>query len=188
MRPLLVIAGTVLAALVSGCASPVGRANESDSVKAMNEHTKLSELVGQWSGSNRLWVMPGDPVRESKASATVVSSGSALALITYTWEYEGKAQAGTLAVRTNSEAGDVEVVLMDSWHTANKFMLFHGDEDNQGLVAVRGSYPAPPGPNWGWRIVVEASSADAFCVRMYNITPAGEEAIAVETQYERAAT
>ncbi len=152
----------------------------------MNERAKLTELVGRWSGVNRLWVMPGDPVRESETSASVaVAARGALASITYTWAYEGKPQEGVLMVRTESDPDDVGVVWVDSWHTGNKFMLFRNEGGKEGLVEVRGTYAAPPGPDWGWRIVLGADSADEFRIVMYNITPDGQETLAVEARYTR---
>lgn len=152
----------------------------------MNEGAGVPELVGRWSGVNRLWVMPEDPVRESdtKASVTLAARG-ALAMITYTWAYEGKPQEGVLMVRSESDPEGSDVVWVDSWHTAGKFMQFRCDEGKEGLVAVRGSYSAPPGPDWGWRIVLSADSKDEFRVLMYNVTPDGKEALAVDARYSR---
>jgi hypothetical protein len=52
-------------------------------------------------------------------------------------------------------------------------------------VDVRGSYAAPPGPDWGWRTIIDRNNRDLFRLVMYNITPEGEEQIAVETLYGR---
>ena len=38
--------------------------------------------------------------------------------------------------------------------------------------------PTPPRPDWGWRIEIHPAVADGFQLRMYNITPDGEEALA----------
>jgi hypothetical protein len=42
---------------------------------------------------------------------------------------------------------------------------------------------APPGPDWGWRIVL--SPGDTFRMTMYNIWPEAKEELAVEATYER---
>ena len=179
-KHLLLFAAMVPMALGYGC---VSAGNDVDQTM---QSTKLTGLVGQWQGDNKLWFMPGDPVRESKATAAVVcSEGGNVVVINYTWSYEGKPQEGTLVVRANSAAEDVEVVLVDTWHTAGKFMMFQKDDAHDGLVAVRGSYAAPPGPDWGWRIVVASDSVDEFHMLMFNITPDGEEAPAVEARFRR---
>lgn len=153
----------------------------------MHKGASLTELAGRWSGSNRLWFMPGDPVSKSQAKASVVSSGlGALTVIAYTWAYEGKPQEGTLMMRAESDQDDVQVVWFDTWHTNNKFMMFRCEDDQEGLVVVRCTYAVPPGPDRGWRIVLGADSADEFRILMHNITPDGEEMLAVDTRYRRA--
>ena len=182
-RSFVKASATVLLALGAGCAGLGGPEDEQRNMQAI----ELADLVGQWSGQNLLWVIPGEPVRESDATAHVeMLSGSALAMIQYTWSYEGEPQQGTLLVRTNSEPDDASVVLVDSWHTGNKFMNFRDEDGKDGLVAVHGTYAAPPGQDWGWRIVVRASSADAFQILMFNIAPDGQEAPAVDATFRRA--
>lgn len=152
----------------------------------MSETSKWAELAGTWTGTNKLWLMPTDPVRESQANATVTfAAGCATATIHYTWAYEDQPKEGVLVIRTQSGGDDDEVVMIDSFHTAGKFMTFKNDKDHEGLCAVRGSYSAPPGPDWGWRIVVDSDSPDAFKITMFNITPDGQEAPAVEASYTR---
>jgi len=43
----------------------------------------------------------------------------------------------------------------------------------------RGSYAAPPGPDWGWRTVIEIPDDDSFRMVMYNVSPEGKEELAV---------
>ena len=62
---------------------------------------------------------------------------------------------------------------------------FRHDPEHEGLVSVHGTYGAGEGPDWGWRITVEADGPDAFVMRMFNITPDGEEAPAVEATFTR---
>ena len=51
---------------------------------------------------------------------------------------------------------------------------------------MRGSYAAPPGPDWGWRIAIRPGDGSALAIVMHNVTPGGEEAVAVEATYKRA--
>jgi hypothetical protein len=53
------------------------------------------------------------------------------------------------------------------------------------MVVVRGSYPAPTGPDWGWRIELDLRLADQLQMRMVNITPDGQEMLAVQAVYAR---
>ena len=180
--PFFPLAG-ILAILSSGCAHHAGTTNGDD--RTMNDTVELSDLVGRWSGDNHLYVMPGDPVRESESEATVsLAADGAVALVTYTWAYEGTPQEGVLMLRTGTP-DDVAVVFVDSWHTRDQIMQFRVDPEHEGLIAVRGSYAAPPGPDWGWRITVEADGPDAFRIVMHNVTPKGQEALAVDARFTR---
>jgi len=42
-----------------------------------------------------------------------------------------------------------------------------------------------PGPDWRWRFEIQTGESDDFELRMYNITPEGDEALAVRAQYWR---
>ena len=57
----------------------------------------------------------------------------------------------------------------------------------EAAVSVKGHYAAPPGPDWGWRITVQLESAEQFRLIMHNITPDGEEMVAVEAVFSREA-
>jgi hypothetical protein len=75
---------------------------------------------------------------------------------------------------------------VDSWHQSSKVMAFQGTIESTGTIDLRGSYEAPPGPDWGWRIVINAPSDDNLKLVMYNLSPEGEEELAVEANYKRA--
>jgi hypothetical protein len=148
--------------------------------------TRLKELVGDWFGTNRVWLSPGEPVRESETSATIaLAAHSAFLTITYTWSDSGEPQDGILIVRLAQEPSSLDMVWIDSWHTGGKFMEFRGEEHGDGQVSAIGSYSAPEGPDWGWRITLTAGAGDGYEVRMYNIPPHGIEALAVEAKYIR---
>jgi|SRR5690606_18322645 len=157
----------------------------------MQIRTHLDQFVGEWTGSNDLHMEPGSPVRSSSTTATValVANGSAIAM-TYSWDFEGKPHEGILVVINKPDLGDPDMVWIDSFHTGGRFQVFKGVEPSEGVdaggaMAALGSYPAPTGPDWGWRIVVSADSPDVLHVTMYNITPDGEEQLAVDSRYRR---
>jgi hypothetical protein len=78
------------------------------------------------------------------------------------------------------------MVWVDSWHTGGKLMEFRREEGREGCLSALGSYPAPPGPDWGWRIVLGPESEEGLQILMYNIAPDGNEALAVDARYTRA--
>jgi hypothetical protein len=144
------------------------------------------ELIGEWTGVNRLWLAPTDPVHESKTTASVfLAAQGQFAMMRYTWAENGQPQDGCLTLGGDPGGQTVEGVWIDSWHMAHTFMLCTGRADSDGVISVVGSYGAPPGPDWGWRIVITPCIADRFQLRMFNVTPDGEEALAVEASYSR---
>ncbi len=154
----------------------------------MSARAKITDLIGEWAGSSRLWLFPGATVRESETTASVApAAGGAFLIINYRWEDEGTPQDGILLVRLSVEPGTCDMVWIDSWHTGGEFMVFRGEEDRDGSMSAVASYAAPPGPDWGWRIVLSAESETEMRITMYNITPDGNEALAVEAMYERMA-
>jgi hypothetical protein len=65
-------------------------------------------------------------------------------------------------------------------------MSFETEVGDDVQIIMRGSYPAPEGPDWGWRIEIEPKAPDAFELCLFNIAPDGQEALAVLADYERA--
>jgi len=72
---------------------------------------------------------------------------------------------------------------IDSWHMSDGVMPCDEGVDPDGSIVVRGSYAAPPDQDWGWRIEVKPIDTTTLTLTMYNVTPTGEEALAVEARY-----
>ena len=144
----------------------------------------ITDLVGEWQGSNRLWLRPGEPVRESDTTASVaLVAGDRFATVRYFWAEGGKPQDGLLVVPAEEQTADSFWV--DSWHMGDKFLLLRREETKEGLLTARGTYAAPPGPDWGWRITIRSESEDEMRIVMHNILPQGEELLAVEASYSK---
>jgi hypothetical protein len=153
----------------------------------MNIRGSLEQFVGGWSATYRLWLTPADPVRESASRAELaLAAGRGFATLRYVWEDRGKPHDGLLIIRNAPEPDLLDMVWVDSFHTAGKFMTFRGEPTGDGSLSALGSWAAPPGPDWGWRIVLSAETESEPVVRMYVITPDGETGLAVESRYSRA--
>ena len=147
----------------------------------------LEQLMGNWSGSNRLWLDPNDAVRESEAKATVgLAAKGRFALVQYTWADAGQPQEGLLLIGVDEPAGQAQGLWIDSWHMGDMWMICQGQIDAGGNLAITGSYAAPSGPDWNWRIEIHSNATDAFELRMFNITPEGDAMLAVQATYRRA--
>lgn len=152
-----------------------------------NVATPLAPLAGRWRGATRLhtpWTTPATHDSDTTAVVAPVGDGR-FATVAYTWTHEGKPCDGALLIG-REPAGDVaHASWVDSWHQSAKPLTCTGTVDAAGTLSVRGSYPAPEGPDWGWRIVLDAPDDASFRIVMYNVTPDGEESLAVESRYTR---
>jgi hypothetical protein len=152
----------------------------------MSIPSRLASAVGDWTGHNRLWFEPTQPAIESDTTAVIRGEAAGRMLrVSYSWSYEGKPCEGVLIIGDDAKAGRCDCAWADSFHNSHRLMPLTGPAAGEGAVSVKGSYAAPPGPDWGWRITLEHPSPDAFVMRMYNITPDGTEALAVEASYAR---
>lgn len=156
----------------------------------------LADVIGEWEGHYRLWFAPGDPAAESQTTALVetVGAGRFLALH-YTWTFDEKPHEGFILLGVNPMASELRAEWVDSFHNSDRIMECSGPvpsaaesptgEPLPGEVSFLGSYPAPPGPDWGWRTVLDQPAADEFRMVMYNVPPGEPEVLAVEAVYKR---
>jgi hypothetical protein len=152
----------------------------------MSVSTEFSKLAGRWKGTNKLWLEPSSPVRESDSILVISLAGQGkFGNIQYTWADDGKPQDGLLIIGCPDQSQKARATWLDSWHMQDNFMVLDGSMDAIGGFSVLGSYEAPPGPNWGWRISMEPQEPETLRLRMFNILPDGHELLAVETIYKR---
>jgi hypothetical protein len=152
---------------------------------AMNVPQNLLELLGDWTGSQGLWLDPEQPERRSEMQAQVALAGQGkFWLLRYRWNYEGQPQDGLLLVGFNQARRVVSGIWIDSWHMDDQMMLLQGEAAANGALHLSGSYSAPPGPDWGWWIEV-APQDSGFKLVMHNVTPEGQAFLAVEAALER---
>ena len=129
---------------------------------------KLSELEGRkWAGAAELWL---DPLGDSaiRSDCTLAIEGRVLR---YTWQYEGKDQAGS--VRWSDDGAE----FTDTWHQKEP-MPCRPVPGARGLFQVQGQYG--PDADWGWRIgLCLRPETNELVLQMTNITAWGEEVRAV---------
>jgi hypothetical protein len=153
----------------------------------MSIPAKLQQLSGDWKGSNRLHL--GDwgptPLHESAGSAAVRERiGGQFLEIAYTWEYDGKQNEGVIILGGDNKTDAVNAFWTDSWHLAHQTMLCDGREGADGSVSVKGFYKVEGHPDWGWRTEIIPGDT-SFDYKMYNVSPEGEETLAVEMDMKR---
>lgn len=147
----------------------------------------MANLVGRWRGVNRLhttWV-PDNPVRESVSAAIVeLTARGRFLKIEYDWIFEGATHEGLILIGDEKDSDLIKAFWIDSWHLSDKFMVSEGVL-NDGAISLKGFYTVPDHPDWGWRTIFENINENSFKITMQNVTPEGEESLAVEMEFER---
>lgn len=152
----------------------------------MSVHTLLNSVRGVWSGTYKVWLKPGNPTSSSDIRLTVQSiANSHYFLITYYWFWKNKKQEGVFLIGGQDSA--VYVTWGDSWHQQPKPMNCTGTYKSEtNSFDFTGSYDTGPDtPQWGWRTEFIKKNDKTLIMRAYNITPEGEEALAVEAIMEK---
>jgi hypothetical protein len=148
----------------------------------------FSKMVGEWSGTNRLYTpwIEENPVRDTDSKATVAFSAQGKFLkIEYDWAFDDAKQEGLILLGNESATQSVKAFWIDSWHMGDKFLVSEGGQNGNGTISIKGFYAVPDHPDWGWRTVIEAKNADSFTITMYNVSPEGDEELAVEANYQK---
>ncbi|MBN1878780.1 DUF1579 family protein [bacterium] len=140
----------------------------------------LSRSKGRWKGVKKLWLAPGKSCRECDITARVGESAlGRSAVIDYEWTLEGERQQGHLMLNPDYGKGAVQAAWIDSFHMATGIMILKGEFTEHDTIDLIGSYPAPPGPDWRWRMIISASDNKLTLIN-YNVSPGGDEHLAIE--------
>lgn len=148
----------------------------------------LEKLVGKWRGINRLhttWI-PDNPVRETVSRAIIeLTARGRFLKIEYDWAFEEAIQEGLILIGDEQDSDSIKAFWIDSWHLSDKFMVSEGVRGTNGTISLKGFYAVPDHPDWGWRTIIEPECDNSFKITMYNVTPEGEESLAVEMEFKR---
>jgi hypothetical protein len=146
----------------------------------------LTACAGAWRGKNTLHDSNAGRPDESTSelSVTPVLGGKFMRL-DYTWAHQGEPQEGSLLLGFDPKAGLVSGYWIDTWHMGRKVMACQGSTPEGGTISVQGSYAAPPGSDWGWRIEITPENGQTIRIAHFNVDPDGNEEPTVEASYSR---
>jgi hypothetical protein len=143
------------------------------------------KIVGAWEGDYSLWLRPGVDAEKSKFRADVrPAAGGAFVLLSYCWSRGDKEQEGIFLL---GGAGDKATMTWgDSFHMKPEPMQCEGRLEKDCRLIFDGSYSGGPDmPEWGWRTEFALQGAGGLLMEAYNITPDGQEALAVRAEMKR---
>ncbi len=152
---------------------------------ASGKHQWLNKMAGKWEGVTKTWFEPDKLADESPMTGTIKPIlGGKFIMHEYNGTMQGKPYEGISIYGYNMSDEKFESVNVDSFHTGTFIMMQQSDEGAEKFAA-RGNYYWKVSPEeiqtWGWRTELDLQDDDTLVLLIYNITPAGEEALAVET-------
>ena len=184
-----------IVAKIGGLLSPrchVGPGSDLGDMRAKDSrengpHALLQRMVGNWAGTSKLWLEPGKLEEETDiVGSMILVQGWAFLQHDYVGSCMEKIQSGVALFGYSCGEDRWTAAWTDSFHNGTRIMFSEGEHRGDiSRIDVFGTYPAPPGPDWGWRTTVELLSEDHIVITHYNITPEREEAKAVEIDYRR---
>ncbi|MBS1796406.1 MAG: DUF1579 family protein [Acidobacteria bacterium] len=156
----------------------------------MSIPAQLNEITGRWRGINRLYTtwIPENPVRETPSVAVVEPTARGRFLkIEYDWRFDDTIQEGLMLIGDEEETEIIRAFWIDSWHLSDKFLVSDGRMDGGGTILFKGFYSVPDHPDWGWNTIIVPENENSFKILMYNVSPEGEEMLAVEMEFTKPA-
>lgn len=160
-----------------------------DSLQPGGAHHFLARLAGEWAGLSRLWFESDKLADESPVAGSIrLVLGGRFALHEYENTIDQRRVEGIALLGYDLAEQRYVCSWADSFHNGTAIMHSAGVADGAASGCnVLGSYPdGQGGPRWGWRTTLELPEPERLLLRHYNITPQGEEALAVEFDYRRA--
>lgn len=150
---------------------------------------RLRALEGRYDGTKTLYDPNADgaPVTSTATLAVEPLAKGRFVGLRYVWSYPAgeEPQEGFLLVGENDDG--VFATWIDSWHNGHNAMRLAQDVGADGDAPVlRGTFPAPPGPDWGWTIALQPTE-NALRISMEVVTPDGAAAPAVDADFARSA-
>ena len=140
----------------------------------------IKESRGSWVGTMTLRLAWGpDQIETFQSNSKLVieiPEHDSFANLRYRWSHEQADRYGEMLI-----CGPT-VAWCDTFHQCASVMHLLGEGEG---FKVTGNYTWEGSPPWGWRIEITNPTPDSLLLEMTNISPEGEEELAVRAQYRR---
>ena len=146
-----------------------------------------SKFIGHWQGTSSLFLKQhSSSCFESKTELSVNPAVNRRFMeFNYHWQHEEKNQQGVILVGSELKPGELCATWTDTWHQNREIMSCHGLLETEKDLTIEGKYPVEEGPDWHWRIHLQLLSKNELTMTMHNISPEGQEELAVKACYTR---
>ncbi len=153
--------------------------------EADDEHQRLARICGGFRGTAKTFLEPGAaPIEAAWEGRVAAILGGRFVRFAYRSSVGEKPIAGEMVIAFESSEKLWRISWVDSFHTGTAILVSVGA--GGAAIDVRGTYFAAPGhPHWGWRTVVDDTQAERLGIRMYNVSPEGEEDLGVDIELTR---
>ncbi len=148
-------------------------------------HYQLAKLAGKWKGTTKVWFEPHVLADESAVEGEIVSVLNGMFVQhSYKGSLEGKPLEGIMIIGYSLQFARYNCAWIDSFHNGTNIMF--SEQFNSVGISFTGKYGSDiPSEQWGWKTEITMPSEDDLIITMFNLSPEGEEAKAVETIYRR---
>lgn len=155
-------------------------------------HARLARMAGRWSGSAKTYVDPSVPEPEvARWQGTIeMVLGGRFLRFTYASRAMGQPIAGELTLAYEKGDRIYRMSWIDSAHTSSAILVSESkpvpESSTASIISAFGTYFAGEGqPRWGWRTELDDQTEGALRIRMFNVTPDGEESLGVDIELAR---
>lgn len=151
----------------------------------------LATLRGDWEGVTRLHAgHAAHPEHTSSAWLRCVQAGTPTrARLRYVWTFEDRIREGHLLLAVDPVSGRASGAWMDSGVGGAvggaEVLALRGWLDESGLLRLSGQGGEGASADWTWRLELDCPESTRLELRLYTISPQGEEELAASAEYRR---